>query len=517
MRLNMYMIAEYLPCEKMSVFFSERAKEPCLLQPRLYNECTMLLDRYLYVLKGEDFPENFPEDMPLYMILLGRPADPKVLEEHEVILIEDHISLLSLFDILQQSFEWYNLWEESLQRIVDDDADLMKMCEVSRKIFRNPIIIHDAAYEVMVTTETPEIMAYLDFDYNQTSGAYFLSSRMMNIFKRENAFLDTMGQKEVANYHSDHMSYDVLYANLNGDGEFMGRVILPGIVSENSYSVYPPLRVLRDAVFAAIRRQNAFSKGLRRSFHRFFRDILGGSAVDRGYGDYCLHSRSWKPEDAYRCLVISLREIEIRTFSVSYNCQRLEEIFPDSFAFFYENNIISIIHFNGEPQDSAFIAEKIDDFLRESYFKAGLSIVYRDVYKTDVFFRQALAALDFGGGFDPESRCYPFRKYALPYVFRYGMGDTPPEFFCDEALLKLKTLGGGEGVDYYTTLKVYLENNMNLLHSAEKLYIHRTTLFYRINRIKEKLDIDLNDEDTRRSLLMSFYMMDIAARASQNA
>ena len=101
----MYMIAEYLPCEKMSVYFSNRAKDACLLQPRLYNECTMLLDRYLYVLKGEDFPSAFPEDMPLRMILLGRPEDPKVLEEHEVILIEDHISLLSLFDILQQSFE----------------------------------------------------------------------------------------------------------------------------------------------------------------------------------------------------------------------------------------------------------------------------------------------------------------------------------------------------------------------------------------------------------------------------
>ncbi|MGN1011090.1 MAG: PucR family transcriptional regulator, partial [Clostridia bacterium] len=311
----------------------------------------------------------------------------------------------------------------------------------------------------------------------------------------------------------DHMSYDVLYANLNGDGEFMGRVILPSIVSENSYSVYPPLRVLRDAVFAAIRRQNAFSKGLRRSFHRLFRDILGGTAVDRSHGEYCLHSREWRPEDSYRCLVISLREIEIRTFSVSYNCQRLEEIFPDSFAFFYEDNIVSVLHFNGEPPDSARIAEKADDFLREGCFKAGLSNGYRDVYQTDEFFRQALAALDFGGGVDPENRCYPFRKYALPYVIRYGMGSAPPEFFCDEALMKLKELGGGEGVDYYTTLKVYLENNMNLLHSAEKLYIHRTTLFYRINRVKEKLCLDLNDEETRRSLLMSFYIMDVAEQS----
>ena len=79
--------------------------------------------------------------------------------------------------------------------------------------------------------------------------------------------------------------------------------------------------------------------------------------------------------------------------------------------------------------------------------------------------------------------------------------------------MKLKELGGGEGVDYYTTLKVYLENNMNLLHSAEKLYIHRTTLFYRINRVKEKLGLDLNDEETRRSLLMSFYIMDVAEQS----
>lgn len=513
MRLNMYMIAEYLPCEKMSVFFSEKAKEACLLQPRLYNECTMLLDRYLYVLRGEDFPGSFPEDMPIHLILLGKPENPKILEEHEVILIEDRISLLSLFDLLQQSFEWYNLWEESLFQIADEDADLTKMCDVSRKIFRNPIIIHDAAYEVLATTEDRDSMVYHDFEYNQNIGSYVLSARVMNIFKSEDIFLNTMEQKEAANYHAEHMKYDVLYANLNGDGEFMGRVIVPASMRAISYSVYPPLRVLRDAIFVAIRRQNAFSKGLRRSFHRLFREILSGVDVERGYGEYCLHSRNWRPEDSYCCLVISLREIEIRTFSVSYNCQRLEEIFPDSFAFFYEDNIVSILHFDGEPLDFAVIAEKIDDFLRKADFKAGLSNVYRDVYQTDAFFRQALAVLDFGSGFEPESRCYLFRKYALPYVIRYGIGNQAPEFFCDEALMKLKELGGGEGVDYYATLKVYLENNMNLLHSSEKLYIHRTTLFYRINRIKEKLGLDLDDTETRKSLLMSFYIMEITERS----
>ncbi len=43
------------------------------------------------------------------------------------------------------------------------------------------------------------------------------------------------------------------------------------------------------------------------------------------------------------------------------------------------------------------------------------------------------------------------------------------------------------------TLLVYLENNCNALIASQKLFIHRNTMRYRLNKIEEILNISLND------------------------
>ena len=55
-------------------------------------------------------------------------------------------------------------------------------------------------------------------------------------------------------------------------------------------------------------------------------------------------------------------------------------------------------------------------------------------------------------------------------------------------------------VSYFETLKVFLEENMNYTSTAEVLYIHRSTLVDRINRIERELGIDLKDYNERLHL-----------------
>jgi DNA-binding PucR family transcriptional regulator len=45
------------------------------------------------------------------------------------------------------------------------------------------------------------------------------------------------------------------------------------------------------------------------------------------------------------------------------------------------------------------------------------------------------------------------------------------------------------GTDYWNTLKVYLDNEMNATQTADDLFIHRTTLRMRLNRIKKVVDL----------------------------
>ncbi|MEH7225423.1 helix-turn-helix domain-containing protein [Bacillus sp. JJ1566] len=64
-------------------------------------------------------------------------------------------------------------------------------------------------------------------------------------------------------------------------------------------------------------------------------------------------------------------------------------------------------------------------------------------------------------------------------------------------------------VDLFGTLRVFLLNNGNVREASNALYIHRSTLEYRIDRIAELLDVDLNDAEVRFELLIAYKLYNL--------
>jgi purine catabolism regulator len=74
-------------------------------------------------------------------------------------------------------------------------------------------------------------------------------------------------------------------------------------------------------------------------------------------------------------------------------------------------------------------------------------------------------------------------------------GDPELEEFCREALGPLLDYGGGG--DLLETLEAFCDRLGNLSQTAEKLFIHRNSLLYRMERIQQIAGIDMNNPDTR--------------------
>lgn len=55
----------------------------------------------------------------------------------------------------------------------------------------------------------------------------------------------------------------------------------------------------------------------------------------------------------------------------------------------------------------------------------------------------------------------------------------------------------------------------NQMATAKTLHVHRSTLIYRIKRIRDIMNVDLNDTDTLFHLLLSFKLLDYAGRFLQ--
>ncbi len=82
----------------------------------------------------------------------------------------------------------------------------------------------------------------------------------------------------------------------------------------------------------------------------------------------------------------------------------------------------------------------------------------------------------------------------------------PVEMLISGTLNTLKSYDAENNTELYSTLRTYLRMERNLLQTAKKLFIHRSTLSYRIDRIQSITGINLDDEKERLKLLLSFAL-----------
>ena len=83
-----------------------------------------------------------------------------------------------------------------------------------------------------------------------------------------------------------------------------------------------------------------------------------------------------------------------------------------------------------------------------------------------------------------------------------------PELLCSAKLLALKQYDQENHTDLFHTLKVFLERERNVLQTSKLLYIHRSTLFYRLERSQKIADVNLDDAKERLVLRISYYIME---------
>jgi purine catabolism regulator len=76
--------------------------------------------------------------------------------------------------------------------------------------------------------------------------------------------------------------------------------------------------------------------------------------------------------------------------------------------------------------------------------------------------------------------------------------------FQEEILGPLLAYESGE--ELIRTLRAYFDHNGNLSQAADTLFIHRNTLLYRMERIAEIANLDLDNPETRLALQLALHI-----------
>jgi purine catabolism regulator len=112
-------------------------------------------------------------------------------------------------------------------------------------------------------------------------------------------------------------------------------------------------------------------------------------------------------------------------------------------------------------------------------------------------YREASQALSMAARLREQKPLY-FADLSVYRLLFQLEGNPELEAFCREALGPLLEYEGGG--DLLETLEAFCERLGNLSQTAEKLFIHRNSLLYRMERIAQIAGLDMNNPDTRLSV-----------------
>lgn len=83
---------------------------------------------------------------------------------------------------------------------------------------------------------------------------------------------------------------------------------------------------------------------------------------------------------------------------------------------------------------------------------------------------------------------------------------APDELSSDAIHPAAAILGAQNRGDLLATARVIVDNGGDVAAAAAQLHVHRTTLYYRVERIRELTDVDLHDGPTRTNLQFALWL-----------
>lgn len=136
----------------------------------------------------------------------------------------------------------------------------------------------------------------------------------------------------------------------------------------------------------------------------------------------------------------------------------------------------------------------------------GVGQLYGDLMSVPKSFKEAQHALKIGRSTKGPGNITFFNDLGIyRMLLQFAQSQDPNEFFC-EPLQRLIEYNQQTDKELVKTIAAFLECNGNLTETSNKLFIHRNTLKYRLERIRDITQIDLDDAENRLMLHLGLKM-----------
>ncbi len=520
MKLNLRIIAEELaPLESECTHADDRYALNCIY-PLRYQEDAALEIGPVYVACAHELPQRLPhlahdsEAGSLSVICIG--SAPACFRDGTVNLMQvpPEVSPQDLIESLQRIFYRYYQWESEVRQILQDMRPLREIATVSQSIVRNPMLCSLHGFKCIFHNadllRSESAQKYDEYCRSYTGSGELLEENafpsldVINDAISDPAWAAVAETPEPVVYPGGKYGYPSLCYNIGPDEHKFGRLVVDGVQHPFTDRDFALIKVLGDMLGNAILLSAPMNSSPGSNLGEVLRKLLSHKLVDETEIRTELHSMGWGMFDRYFLIVLTSQAFARDVQTLSTIANGLIQQLPNTHVLMFEERLVCIVNLTKSERSQSQFMEYALPILRDNFLIGGISLPFDDLKNLYPYYGQADRALHMGSEADPTAWFYLYDSYMLDDLCERIVRKSTPESLVPRGLRKLRAYDESHENNLVPLLQAYIECGGNIAQTSRRLFIHRNTCLYRLRRIREVGDIDLDDSRQRLILAMVF-------------
>lgn len=471
---------------------------------------------HLYIVPVSRLPEGFERPpAPLYLVCMRDADIPLVYKESsgiKMITVAGESDLLAVYNQLSAILESATLDAASIHVVMDAaiGGELPGLVEAISRLLHKSVALLDPNLKLLACCECendagPAWKSMMQYGYHPNYNAPFqlrsssvscLSNRELSLVS-ENMYVCGEVFIPVVLNKASHASDGYLY--YYEPGKFF---------SPNTMKLFD---LLCSSVAWNMRRFSVAAHSVDAMFSSLLEGILSGAISDNVAVTQFLNQIGFKPRRYYAFIAVHPRVIGadgIVSRFKNYD-QVFASIWEGSQSILYNNALVLLISGDSDMLLEEARLRTLNSRLEEFDCAAGISDVFTqvDIHLRNYYCRASAAAEMARVIHNPPKRYMQFMEIMLNYLIKYGISSTA-RLIVNPRLFVLMDFDREHATEYLLTLRYFWMCNRNTQAVCRLMHIHRNTLFYRLKRIHQIMQIDIQSASNILDLQISLALLE---------
>lgn len=180
-----------------------------------------------------------------------------------------------------------------------------------------------------------------------------------------------------------------------------------------------------------------------------------------------------------------------------------------AYSVIHNDAVVGLLRIRSEESNcNQSTLEVFREILGRMDYICGLSCEFSDPRKFRDYYLQASYAAEICAQSNSSQVLTYFHDHILQYMLYTCASELSLESLYSKGMLALLDYDKRRNTDYVKTLDTYLKNEMSITRTSEALYIHRSSLLKRLDKINQLIDADLNDPNVRLYFRICFRLQE---------